>query len=225
MNTFGIISEGPTDQIIIENILVGYFDDPDLSRNIRPLQPLNDATDKRGFGGWVNVFEYCKSDYFVEALEQNTYLIIQIDTDCCEEINYDVKKSKPTGERLTTEELVNAVIAKFESVLATQFGEEYPLFKHRILFAISVEEIECWLLPLYHDDKLREATNNCVHKLNPKLTAQFGRFIDKNNKSSALPHYGKFSRPFIKRKNIDKIYHHNVSLKLFLDSLGKIQND
>ena len=35
MISFGLITEGLTDQIVIENILAGYFKNPDL--DIRPL--------------------------------------------------------------------------------------------------------------------------------------------------------------------------------------------
>ncbi len=47
MITFGLIAEGPSDQVVIENILVGYFDNPDII--IKPLQPLRDQTDKSRF--------------------------------------------------------------------------------------------------------------------------------------------------------------------------------
>jgi hypothetical protein len=225
MTTFGIISEGPSDQIVIENILVGYFNDQELPARIKYLQPLHDATDNdtRQHGGWKNVFEYCQSDYLIEALEQNDYLIVQIDTDCCEEKYYDVKRTKEGGDKLTHEELIFKIIEKFEALFATSHNDKYDLFKDRILFAISVEEIECWLLPLYHNDKTKASTNNCIHKLNPKLTEKFGRFIDKNDKSVALPYYDKFTRPFLNPKTIDSIYNDNISLKVFLDELGKVK--
>ena len=39
MLKFGIIAEGPTDQIVIENILLGYFQDQDDEPVINPIQP------------------------------------------------------------------------------------------------------------------------------------------------------------------------------------------
>jgi hypothetical protein len=222
MRTFGIISEGPSDQIIIENILVGYFNDLDLPEKIRFLQPMHDATDDRKHGGWLNVFEYCKSQYFIEALEQNDYLIIQIDTDSCEEVNFDVSRRNAHGEVRTPKEMISKVVEKFEELFSANHAEKFYLFKERILFAICVEEIECWLLPLYHTDKNRSRTYGCIQKLNPRIEAKFGVFIDKGNKSVALPHYDKFSRAFIKRKTIDSVYDDNISLKVFLDSLAKV---
>lgn len=43
MSSIGLISEGITDQIVIEHILDGLLDDEDLS--VEPLQPTRDETD------------------------------------------------------------------------------------------------------------------------------------------------------------------------------------
>jgi hypothetical protein len=40
MISFGLITEGLTDQIVIENILAGYFKNLDL--DVEPLQPERD---------------------------------------------------------------------------------------------------------------------------------------------------------------------------------------
>jgi hypothetical protein len=42
MPTFALVTEGPSDQIVIKNILAGYFDDADIG--IVPLLPLRDVT-------------------------------------------------------------------------------------------------------------------------------------------------------------------------------------
>jgi hypothetical protein len=64
---FGLITEGPTDQVIIKSILSGYFGESNLVLNmIRP---------KKGQpGGWTEVFKYCKSSEFEEAFEANDYI-------------------------------------------------------------------------------------------------------------------------------------------------------
>ena len=52
---FGIIAEGPTDQTVIENILLGYFEDQvdDLAINhVQPPRPLTETP-----GGWGHVFK------------------------------------------------------------------------------------------------------------------------------------------------------------------------
>jgi hypothetical protein len=51
MISFGLVGEGLTDQIVIENILAGYFNSPDL--DIRQLQPERDKDNenKSTYGG------------------------------------------------------------------------------------------------------------------------------------------------------------------------------
>jgi hypothetical protein len=85
MISFGLVTEGLTDQIAIEHILAGYFDNPDL--DIRQLQPERDKDNdnKSKFGGWTLVFDYCKSRDFREAFQFIDYIIIQIDTDISED--------------------------------------------------------------------------------------------------------------------------------------------
>ena len=65
MPTFALISEGLTDQIILERMIEQIcgekFED---GVDINPLQPLRDATDAATapHAGWELVFEYCKND-------------------------------------------------------------------------------------------------------------------------------------------------------------------
>ncbi len=85
MVRFGSVSEGITDQIVLQNILSGYFNTADIV--VDALQPTRDATDNNKManaGNWHKVMEYCRSQYFREALTTNGedyYLIIQLDTD------------------------------------------------------------------------------------------------------------------------------------------------
>ena len=84
---FHLITEGPTDQTVLRHILTRYFSNPDL--DIRPLQPNVDSSDPaEHFGGWSLVLNYCKSPEMVialkfAALEQEGYVLIQLDTDVC----------------------------------------------------------------------------------------------------------------------------------------------
>ena len=96
MNAFGLITEGPTDQVVIENILTGYFGDYDILFN--ELQPLRDASSGQSeIGGWTKVLEYCGSSKFKEAFQFNKYVIIQVDTDISEEPGFDVSKRDEHG--------------------------------------------------------------------------------------------------------------------------------
>ena len=72
--SFGIVSEGPTDQIVLEHIIWGTTGDKDLP--ITRLQPKEDEP-----GNWDKVLKYCASEDFKEAFAYLDFLIIQIETD------------------------------------------------------------------------------------------------------------------------------------------------
>lgn len=212
MATFGLVAEGVTDHVVLENILIGYFNDPDLV--VRPLQPLRDATDtlSESFGGWYNVFEYCQSSVFKEAFVQNDYLVVQIDTDCSHHKHFDV----PPKNGETIEQFIERIVAKFDGLMLNSFGEAFfEMYQKRILFAISVDEIECWLLPLYCSDKARSSVNNCLHKLNQVLMKNKKEAINPSRKEPRV--YEKLSRDFCKHKILKSHYAQNPSLKYFVE--------
>ena len=225
MKTFGIISEGITDQLVLDNILCGYFNDMDLTENIRFIQPFRDNTDKEkvaGYGGWFNVFEFCRSLKFLEAFEQNDYVIIQIDTDRSEETNYDVNKRNKNGILHRPEELIKKIIEKFQGIFQTHFTEQYPLIEQRIIYAICVNEIECWLLPIYYTDKIAQATNNCIFRLNQKIGKELGFYIDAANKNNFEDKYHKLSKRYLKNNFLLANFKRNISLKVFIELLNSL---
>ena len=216
MTLFGLIAEGETDHAVLENILLGISGE-DISDEITILQPDIDETTKeilQEFGGWYNVFQYCLSEDFRDSFQRVQYVVIQIDTDVCENLHFDVKQTDESGKKLIPEILVEKVKSKFEQIIVKEFGQDF-LQNHqdRILFAISVDEIECWLLPLYYTDNTKSKTNNCNHKLHQKA----GKF-EKNYND-----YDKISREFRKTKTLMKTYQENSSLKIFVDSVKKIE--
>lgn len=212
MTLFGLVAEGPSDHAVLENILIGLFED-DISDEIAPLQPIRDATNEdeiKKFGGWYKVFEYCRSKDFRDAFQSIQYLVVQIDTDVSEQTHYEVKQTSDEGKRLSPEVLVEKVIDKFKLSISEAFGKEFfDKVIHRIIFAISVDEIECWLLPIYYTDKIKESINNCDYKLHQKA----GKF-EKNYKD-----YDKVSKDYRKSKVLMKAYQLNPSLKIFVESV------
>lgn len=214
--TFGLITEGATDQAVLKNILIGYFNDFDLT--VREIQPSLDATDASQmseFGGWYNVFLYCQSDYLAAAFEQNDFIIIHIDSDCSHETHFFVPKVK--GE--TLEIYVERIKNRLQSVISKQMGDElYTKYAQRIIFAIAIDEIECWLLPLFYTDKNQAATNNCLFKLNQKLPNN--SLINPNNKDKRI--YQRISRAFIKTKTFQQVYPKNPSFRLFIEALTAV---
>ncbi len=210
MPTFGLIAEGPTDHAVLENILVGYFDDDDLTQYIRPLQPLRDATDAvESKGGWTRVLDYCRSTLFRDAFDENDYLVVQIDTDRLFEKPFELDISLPVDE------LVVQVIMKFENLMQGSFGQEFfEKFHSKILFAVAVNEIECWLLPLFYSDNNAAATSSCLDRLNRQLRKNNEKPVEKKHNR-----YDRLSRPFCKRKKLVEASSRNPSFKIFMDRL------
>lgn len=219
MITFGLISEGTTDQIILEDILSGYFGEDEV--NVNNLQPKT-TKDKLGnwkintdkFGNWLNVFNYCESDGFRKAFQSNDYIIIQIDTDVSEEQGYDIPKLDENGNLFSPEELIIKVKEKFIRLIGHEF---YMKYSEKIIFAISVHSIECWLLPLYYQDQRKSAIVNCSSKLAQEVNKKEKFYLDPKNKDSNI--YEKISYKYTKKKTLLKHYLENPSFKIFIEEL------
>ncbi|MGX7686503.1 hypothetical protein ACWA1C_05000 [Flectobacillus roseus] len=178
MSTIGLISEGITDQIVIEHILDGLLDDEDLS--VEPLQPTRDETDENlaiTAGNWVKVFEYCESTQFQQAVENMDFVIIQIDADIFKKENLN-KKYKVVLQNLSSEEQLEVIKNKLIELIGHELVENHG---NKIIFAISIDSIECWLLPIYYSNKPQIASKevNCLETLNKELFKVENFTIDK----------------------------------------------
>jgi hypothetical protein len=212
---FALITEGKTDQAIIENVLIGHLRIE--SSQVRPLQPLRDKTDtNKSFSNWYLVFEYCESKKFKEIFQYNDYVIIQIDTDVSEEIHYDVPKTSQ-GKELPVSELIEKVK---ERIVKSITDEVYDKYKEKILFAICVHSIECWLLPLYYLDNNASKTSNCLKRLNRARIKKSELLLTKH-KDPKL--YEDLSSPLRKRKKLQEISFKNPSFKIFIEELSRIK--
>lgn len=103
MAKFGLVCEGITDQIVLENILYGFYnkDYEDIDDEIQRVQPSLDDTDNKG--GWTRLFTYL-NESFEEEILNHDYIIIQVDTDVSEEIGFEV-----SSLNLTTVEFIKKI--------------------------------------------------------------------------------------------------------------------
>jgi hypothetical protein len=213
MAKFALITEGPSDQLIISNLLVGYYKNPDLL--ISPLQPKKNEP-----GNWHKVLEYCGSSNFKGAFSFDDYVIIQIDSDIFlhEELP-DEYKIHSLIPYLNVDEIVALIKAKLVEIIGQEF---YLQNQEKIIFAISVDSIECWLLPFFYQTQLITAKKRtgCLGSLNDALSPRFNFTIDRNNK--ILKYYETIvdNRGF--RKNVHEVYHLNPSLEIFINYLEPI---
>jgi hypothetical protein len=222
----GIIAEGITDVWTIENIVEGVFNDgqdEDIATST-PLQPktLQDP------GSYTLVFDFLKSGKLQEFLQEpNSYAIIHIDTDTVGRWSEypwtdEIKEILNGIPRLdgNSHAKIDETITKVIGFLLKIIGETANDIASRLVFAIAINEIECWILTLHSTRKTdNDKIANCLNGLNKN-----GFSIDQNNK--ALNH-GKFFRPAIqdlmKRKEIERIATKNKSLEFFLKQLENLK--
>jgi len=212
MAKFGLVTEGITDQIVIENILCGFYKDyEDLDQEIQPLQPPYDETTKKQkegeFGGWEMLLEYLGEKRFRDDVINSEYTIIQIDTDICDHPNFNVVK-----ETSCVDTFVQNIKLKLISCIDKNesFFEEN---KTKIIFAISVHSLECWLLPICKDLK-KEKIAGCFESLERECKGI------KVEKTYII--YDKLSKPLLKNKDLLKISSKNSSFQIFLDALPSL---
>ncbi|MFN7116987.1 MAG: phage tail protein [Saprospiraceae bacterium] len=208
---------------MIENLLWGFFDNPDIL--IRHLPSEFDETDRARFsvqGGFMEIFHFCQSDTFKEAFVQLDYVIIQIDTDVLRSNNvpkeYQMSFKHPDGQDFTVEEIVVAMKQKFIELMGEEF---YIQFQNNIIFAISVHSVECWILPIYFKNQKAKAAKveNCLNTLNEALKKQESFYIDKKEPK----YYREIAKKYRKNKDLMAYYQLNPSLKIFIESLPNIK--
>ncbi len=204
MKRFLFVGEGLTDYIVIKNLLVGFLNDKNLliSRLIpRDKEPV----------GWGNVLNYLTTSEFQDSLDNTDYVIIQIDTDKCGEWK----------EGLQLTENPDILIEKVIEVLIKKIGQSfYDEKKDKILFAIGLHDIECWLLPFITDKPaLQSKIVGCV-KTVEQIANKRGFSINQKNYENRK-HYEGLSREMKNNKELMRKYSLNIGLKAFVDTLTK----
>jgi hypothetical protein len=215
MVKFALACEGITDQIAIENILCGFYKDyDDLDEEIEPLQPPYDATTQKQkdgeFGGWEMLLEYLSEKRFRDDVVNSEYLIIQIDSDISKHKNFSVSHTDSANNELSIADLIENISKRLiEQINSKQ--NFYQKHEDKIIFAISVHELECWILPHYKTYK-NEKIKGC------------GEALERAYKKKILKAYNTYddlTKPFIKNKNLSKIISKSTSLEIFINNLPK----
>ena len=212
MAKFGLITEGITDQIVIENILCGFYKNyEDLDEEIIPLEPPRDETDKQqaysDFGtGWSAIFSYLSEKRFRDDVLNSEYIIIQIDTDIADDIKCDKTQS------------VDDIISCLRAKIIDEIDKNDSFYKEnrdKIIFAISIHSLECWILPIYSQK------NEVIHKCFDKLKIEVPKVSKKLKVNKTYSDYDKLSRIFVKHKELMKLKSKNKSFEIFIDNLPK----
>ena len=212
MAKFALACEGVTDQIVIENILCGFYQDyDDLDEEIQALQPPYDATTQKQqdgeFGGWEQLLNYLSEKRFRDDVLNSEYIIIQIDSDISEHPNFNITKQMESIEEYI-ERIRQRLVESID--LKTDF---YTANKDKIIFAISVHSLECWLLPLYKSYNNEKITGCCT---------ALQRESKKIKVAKNYPTYARLSQPFLKHKILMGCISKSSSLEIFTSSLPNL---
>jgi len=222
--SFGVICEGPSDYRIIKRILELFFKGEEIF--ITCIQPKPLPSGKSDFGGWPKVLESCGNDTLKEIFEFNSYAIIQIDTDCSQDKPFNVPHVDGNGKVKSNKQLCENVIIRLENLITQP---EIQDKKQRILVAICIHSIECWLLPILYSDHNNSKINNCIHELNRGIQRKYKKMVILNDKNKNEPNGIKvFDRVISEwRRKTDVIVaaRNNAGFQKFIDSLIELQAD
>jgi hypothetical protein len=213
MNEFAIVSEGVTDYAVLKNILLGWFKGQAAEPFLKPYQPDPTAEGDNAwqeFGNWENVLKYLAEKKHRDALEFADFLIVQIDTDQSEHTNFGV--SQREGDQvLEPPAIVAKVREKLQEIIGT---DDLEFYGERIIFAICVREIECWLLPLWDKSKA-DKCEGCTKAVDRALTKQNEAPLNKDPER-----YRSASKEYAKQKALLSEGPRNPSLAIFLEELS-----
>ena len=208
----GIVSEGVSDYFILRHILERYLKEKDVYAI--PLKPKVTSKNKQeGFGTWQGVFDYIKGDdnLIVEAVKEGCeFVVVQIDTDVS--LQYGVENNLDDKDAFW-----NAVKAK----LVESVHPDFP--KEKLIFAICIQEIECWLIPFVSSNQNEcENTDRCLNIVNKHIRTQGS--IDKDNKNcpQAQKLYGFILSQKRKPKEIGDCSQFNYGFAKFVEQMDEI---
>ena len=222
MLNIAIIAEGVTDQAVIEAIARGALGEDSFAFN--PVQPPPwRPSGKKGEGpppgGWTLVFESLKRGDHWAALQFNQHLIVHIDTDVCEEPGFDVPRHEG-GRALEPDELWERAAARLQRALGEDFVRRHG---DKVIFAIAVDSVECWFMPLLHPDQKahRARTAGCLRAANDALRAADREMLVRGEEKQ-LRAYQKLARDFERPRRLREVQDHNPSLKRLVEQLARL---
>jgi hypothetical protein len=230
----GIIAEGKGDCAVLQNILWSVLKEEDEVRFLRPEFDLDEtdlqdsaykAMTEDEFSSWTLVQKDCVSKTRLQSflVDDNIFveersIIIQIDTAECELEHYEV--TRPIKDANYSTNLRTAVINKINTWLDN-------LYTRQLYYAICIEEMEAWLLPLYetkdstkHADPKKKFDALIGKKRN--TDKKFNKKIQAFSQKSAFEKMDFYSTDFKKSKNLKAALKYNQSLHDFVASLEPI---
>lgn len=206
MEKIGLACEGVTDRAVIKNILRGYFSIQSPQRHINELSPPE--------GGWRPLLNYLKTERFRDDVESHSCIILQIDTDVS--ADFGVQHTDDSNNPLSAIKLIERIVAMMVDKIADGDADFYADNSGKIIFAICVHSIECWLLVLYDTTNAHAIDYSCKENLK-----EF-KFPCKTQLAKKQRNYDIISAPFLEKDNINTVAEKNESFNHFIQQLQPI---
>lgn len=211
-----LITEGASELNIIKHIVSRYIG-PNLCMNC--IQPEMNGSTQASCGGWNEVLKSCEKEGNIKnALIENDYVIIQIDTDMSATSPYSVvsyEGGRYCGNEKLWEKVKERIIDFIPGGVDTA----------KIILAICISEIECWLLPIFYNCKKRCKTTHCIDLLNKKLYEEKIAVITDKNGYKAQKTYSAILRQINKPKDIADCAQYNYGFKMLIEQLDKVKEE
>lgn len=221
---FGLITEGVSEQNIIIPIVERYL--MNCSASCNPYFPKTLKGKQSETGGWHKVLEICSSDVIENILIENDFLIIQIDTDQSQTSPFNVSHRLIGSDGIEIDKPLESLHKEVVEVLQQRIPTDvWSRYCNKIVFAICIHSIECWLLPAVFSDENRSAVNKCLDKLNRGIQRKLNiRPITDKNSVQSKKTYDAVLRLYKKKKDLKDASQFNHGFKTFIDSLDLIES-
>ncbi len=206
---FAIVGEGLTDFKVLKNLLIGFTKDKNLIVN--RLLPK----DKEPVG-WGNVLHYLSSSEFQFGVKFNDFTIVQIDTNECDQWGAGLKHIGDDDKQI--EEFISQIIGTLKDKIETGF---YDTHQGKIIFAICVHDMECWLLPFHASQPAHFSKIVRCYPTLEQVAQKKGFSLHQKNYEDGK-HYEDLSKDMKDNKILFQKSKLNPSLKYFIESLSLI---
>lgn len=216
----GFICEGVTDLAVLENVFYGLFNEDDL--DIIPLapppinysKPIYERNDR--LGGWERLKDHLTTSEFKKDLNNHDYLIIQIDSDEAQHINFNVAIDiNKKGDHLN---FINRIEDRLIEWINLSSYINYEEHKHKIIFCVCVHSIECWILA--HCDVRSLEIVGCENKMLTYLSGlNYNSKPDKDVKT-----YKKVTKSLKKEKEIIALCKRSQSFQYFISKVLRVRD-
>lgn len=215
---FNIVAEGNTDFRVLRTVIETIIDDAVVNILVPSVDAYSHKTNGRA--GWENVVDYLKSNLLQDALDYSDYLVIQIDTDECEHVNYNA--SSITLADNNVELFYEKIQEKMIEWINHYDSEIYEKYKEKIIFAICIHSLECWLLALYVNQN--ELPRKRIHAGFTHLNRALNRSQNISLSDPKDPNqYEVIARPFRKKKQYAVVREYSYSFNRFVSTLESLE--